>query len=184
MIKNRLVQTVLIAVFAICTLFSVFVSVLACIPVSTDVEIRETIEASASAVSAGADSAYLVEVRGALKNNTGDTLVVERLEIPVYADGRGGETATVVIENISISPRNTVTVAKVIETATKCENVGEISATVAGEEIFLRNPAETNLTVSLIPIAVTVVFAYLLVRACKVRYYMYLEDRAEATRAA
>ena len=180
MIKNRLIQTLLVVLFALCTLFSGFISVLACIPVSTDVEIRETVVASASAISAGADSAYLVEVRGALKNTTGETLVVERLEIPVYADGRGNERATVVIENISISPRNTVTVSKVIETATVCENVGEIVATVGGEEILLRNPAQTNLTVSLIPIAVTAVFVYLLVRACKVRYYMYIEDRADA----
>ena len=176
--KNRIVQTCLIVVLGLCTLFSALISVLACIPVSTEVEIREEIKASASAVSAADASAYLVEVSGALKNTTGEALVIERLEIPVSATGRGGETVTVVLEQISIPARSTVTVAKTEAMSFRGEAVGAVTATVNGEEMFLRNPAETKPTVALIPIAITAIFAFLLVRACKVRYYMLQEDRA------
>ena len=64
------------------------------------------------------------------------------------------------------------------------EKVGEITATVNGERIFLRNPAHTSPTVALIPIAVTAVFAFFLVRSCKIRYYMMQEDRADADEAS
>ncbi len=179
MIKNRLIQTVLIAVFAVCTLASAFVSILACIPVSTDVEISETIRASASPLSAGLKPDYEVSVSGQLRNVTGDTITVERLEVPLQAKD-GDNTKTLVIENIKILPRSTVYLPDTREIMDGAyTTVGEITATIGGEEIFLRNPAEVSLTFSLIPIAVTLVFAFLLVRACMVRYYMYQEDHAE-----
>ena len=181
--SNRIVQTVLIAVFAVCTLFSAFISVLACIPVTTDVQIKETVQASAAPVSAGSDSAYQIDVSGALTNTTGNTLVVERLEIPLEAD-RGEGVVTVEITNIEIPARSTVTVSKPMIANGAYEKVGEITATVNGERIFLRNPAQTSPTVALIPIAVTAVFAFFLVRSCKIRYYMMQEDRADADEAS
>lgn len=177
--KNRILQTVLIAVFAICTLASAFMSVLACLPVSTDVEICEVVRASASPLSAGLNPDYEVSVSGQLRNTTGDTVIVERLEIPLKTE-KGDETKTVVIENVQLLPRDTVYLPDVREIMDGAyTEVGEITATIGGEEIFLRNPAEVSLTLSLIPIAITLVFAFLLVRACLVRYYMYQEDHAE-----
>jgi len=177
--KNRIVQTVLIAVFAICTLFSAFVSVLACIPVSTDVEISETVSASASRLSAGLNPDYQIEVMGALRNTTGKTVVVERLEIPLSTED-GDATKTVVIENIILPPRSADYLPLTRETLDGAYvKVGEITAVVNGESVFLRNPAEVSLTFSLIPIALTLIFGFFLVRACKVRYYMYQEDHAE-----
>jgi multidrug efflux pump subunit AcrA (membrane-fusion protein) len=179
--KNRLLQTVLVAVFAVCTLFSAFISVLACIPVSTDVEIEETVKAYASRENAWEDT-YRIDVAGALKNTTEGDLTVERLEFILEADGVD-EPVTVVAENVTIPARNTVTVSKSELANEKFDRVKEVVATVNGETLSLRNPAETSPTAALIPLAVTAVFAYLLVRACKVRYYMMQEDRADTKNA-
>ena len=179
MTKNRILQTVLIAIFAICTLCSAFVSILACIPTSTDVEICETIHASAAPLSAGLNPSYEVDVSGALRNTTGKTIVVERLEIPLHTES-GDVSKTIVIEGINIPPRSTEYLPLTREILDgDYETVGEITATFGGETVFLRNPAEVSLTLSLVPIAITLVFAFLLVRACKVRYYMYQEDQAK-----
>jgi len=177
--KNRIIQTVLIAVFAACTLFSAFVSVLACIPVSTDVEISETVSVSSAPLTAGLNPDYQVEVRGALRNTTSKAILVERLEIPIETEQ--GDTKTVVIENIILPPRMSEYLPLTREVLDgEYIKVGEITATVGGEEVFLRNPADVSLTLSLIPIAITLVFAFFLVRACMVRYYMFQEDHAEA----
>ncbi|MBR7098306.1 MAG: hypothetical protein IKC59_02735 [Clostridia bacterium] len=176
MTSNRILQTALIVVFAICTLFSAFISVLACIPIATDVEIRETVKASASKLSAETDSLYQIEVSGALKNTTDAPIAVERLEIVLQA-GKNDPELLCVIENIEIPARATVTVAKSEFVSLPYDKIGGITATVNGESIYLRNPAQTSPTVALIPLALTAVFTFLLVRACKVRYYMYQEDR-------
>ncbi len=176
--KNRLLQTVLVAVFALCTLFSAFISVLACIPISTDVEIAETVKASAFLENAGA-SAYRIDVVGAFRNTTEEDLMLDRLEFILEADGVG-EPVTFAVENVTVPARNTVTVSKSDLADGRYDRVQEVIATVNGEAVSLRNPAETSPTAALIPLAVTAVFAYLLVRACKVRYYMLQEDRADS----
>ena len=178
MTKNRLIQTVLVAVLAICTLGSAFVSILACMPNSTDVEIRETIHASASRLSAGLNPDYQVDIMGELRNTTEKTIVVERLEIPLQTEA-GDASTTVVLENIIIPARATQILPSASEIMDNAYvKVGEITATIGGEEVFLRNPAEVSLTASLIPLAITCVLGFLLVRACKTRYYMYQEDHA------
>lgn len=176
MTSNRILQTALIVVFAICALFSAFISVLACLPTTTDVEIRETVKASASKLSAGADSVYQVEVSGALKNTTNAPIVVDRLEIVLQA-GKNDSDVLCVIENIEIPARATVTVAKSELVTASYEKIDGITATFNGESLYLRNPAQTSPTLALIPLALTALFAFLLVRACKVRIYMYQEDQ-------
>ena len=180
MTKNRILQTALIAFLAVLTLGSAFVSILACIPVSTDVEICEVIQASAAPLSAGLNPDYEVDVAGALRNTTGKTIVVDRLEIPLQTES-GDASHVIVIEGIVIPPRSTEYLPLTREIMDEdYETVGEITATIGGEEIFLRNPAEVALTFSLVPIAITLLLAFFLVRACKVRYYMYQEDQARA----
>ena len=178
--KNRFTQTILIAVLAICTLGSAFMSILACLPTSTDVEISEVIHASASPLSAGLNPDYEVGVSGQLRNTTSNTITVKRLEIPLKTE-KGDASKTMVIENLTLAPRSTLYLPDTREIMNDdYDQVGEVTATIGDEEIFLRNPAEVAPTLSLIPIAITLVLAFLLARACMVRYYMYQEDQAEA----
>ena len=176
--KSRVIQTVLIAVFAICTAFSAFVSVLACIPETDDLEIAEVFSASAFKETASG-SEYRVDVVGALKNNGEETLTVERLEIVLESDYAKGELS-VAVDGFTIAPRNVVTVSKSVIGDGEYARVRSVSATVDGETVVLRNlERERSLVVNLIPLAATAVFAFLLVRACKVCYYMMQEDRAD-----
>ncbi|MBE6632852.1 MAG: hypothetical protein E7620_00760 [Ruminococcaceae bacterium] len=174
--KRKIKQLILIVLLGIGTLFSLVVSVLAMIPVNTAVEIREEIKASSSAVSANEETAYITEVSGAIRNTTDRDLVVAKLEVPTVSLG-GDNGPVVVFENITIPARGTITIAKTETGTVSCDRVGDIVATVGEETFYLRNPAEQAATVSLVPILFTLVLGYLLVYACRVYYYMILEER-------
>ena len=175
--KDRLIQTVLVLIFAVCTVFSGFVSVLACIPSSDDIEVVEQMKASVSRASAY-EEVYRIDVSGALKNNTDELLTVDRLEFVLGSKDLDG-TVTVAVENVTIAPRNIVTVAKSNVANGDYNVIKSVTATVGGDSMELRNSPKNSPTAALIPLAITVVFAFLLVRACKVRYYMMQEDRAD-----
>lgn len=175
--KDRLIQTVLVVVFAVCTVFSVFVSVLACVPSSDDIEVVEQVKASVSRASAY-EEVYRIDVSGALKNNTDEMMDIERLEFVLGSKDLDG-TVTVAVENVTIAPRSIVTVAKSNVANGNYNVIKSVTATVGGEPVELRNSLRTSPTAALIPLAITTVFAFLLVRSCKIRYYMMQEDRAD-----
>ena len=113
-----------------------------------------------------------------MKNNREDALTVDRLEI-VLEEHPEGELLTVVVDSITIEPRNAVTVSKSLVADGAYGRIESVSATVNGKTEMLRNSEERSLVAVLIPLAVTAVLAFLLVRSCKVRYYMMQEDRAD-----
>lgn len=179
--KNRILQTVLVAVLAACTLFFGFIGVLACIPETAELEAVETIHASASKLMA--DEGYRIDVVGRVKNTTEKTLVVDGLEILLTDDS--GETERVLTtEKLTILPKNTVDVAVSAETDVAFDTVKQVTGLVNGETITLKNTQDVSLATALIPLIVTAVFAFFLVRACKVRYYMMQEDRADEQEAS
>ena len=176
--RDKIKQWILIAVFGVCTLFSLVISILSMVPVNTTVEIREEIRVFSSAVSASDNTAYVVEVSGAIRNSTERDLVVERLEVQTVTYG-GKSGPVVVFENVELPARATVTVARTVTSEIDCNGAGEIYATVAGERSYLRNPAVQEATASLVPLFFTLVFGYLLVYACRVYRYMLEEERAQ-----
>ena len=179
--KNRILQTVLVAVLAACTLFFGFIGVLACIPETAELEAVETVRASASKLMA--DEGYRIDVVGRVKNTTEKTLVVDGLEILLTDDS--GETERVLTtEKLTILPKNTVDVAVSAETDVAFDTVKQVTGLVNGETITLKNAQDVSLATALIPLIVTAVFAFFLVRACKVRYYMMQEDRADEQEAS
>ena len=178
--KNRILQTILVAVLAACTLFFGFIGVLACIPETAELEAVETVRASASKLMA--DEGYRIDVVGRVKNTTEKTLVVDGLEILLTDDS--GETERVLTtEKLTILPKNTVDVAVSAETDVAFDTVKQVTGLVNGETITLKNAQDVSLATALIPLIVTAVFAFFLVRACKVRYYMMQEDRADEQEA-
>ena len=179
--KNRILQTVLVAVLAACTLFFGFIGVLACIPETAELEAVETVRASASKLMA--DEGYRIDVVGRVKNTTEKTLVVDELKILLTDDS--GETERVLTtEKLTILPKNTVDVAVSAETDVAFDTVKQVTGLVNGETITLKNAQDVSLATALIPLIVTAVFAFFLVRACKVRYYMMQEDRADEQEAS
>ena len=171
-------QNLLIAALAVATALFALISVLALIPVETDVEIREEVRVSSS-LADSESGIYLISIEGALRNTTGKTVVVEKFHVPVDGFDRKTEGQTVTVEGITIPPRGTVSVAASATGTENCTKVGEVTALVNGEECYLRNPAQIDLASALIPAAITALLVFFLVRACKVRYYMAQEDKAD-----
>ena len=180
--KLHMGQNLIIAALAILLLFSLLISVLAFVPANTDVEIREEIRVSSSRINAESDptGAYIVEFSGALRNTTDEIVKIECLTVPADGSDRDVDAVLFKVENIVIAPRSTVTVSASAASAENCTKTGDVSILLGGEEFYLRNPAESNLTAALIPLLVSVIVAVFLIRAVKIRYYMAQEDKADA----
>ena len=181
--KLHLAQDLLIGVLAVLTLFFALLSVLALIPADTDVVISETVTVSSDRWTplGDPDTRYHVTASGVLRNRTDKELTVEKLIIPVDNNGGLNDPLELTMENIVIKPRDVMPFTTVpAESDKNCEYIGEITAIVNGEEIFLRNPADTDLSAVILPLLLTALAAFFLVWACKVRYYMAQEDRMDA----
>ena len=176
--KKKMRQNIIIAVWAIATLFFAFLSVLALIPTKTDVQIREEIKVSSALFNAQSGE-YEVAFSGALKNTTGEEITVERLEVRADGSNREIDQTVIVLENITVPARSTVAVSASAIGLENCDKVEDVSASYNGNTEFLRNPAEINPVGMLIPLAITAVLAFFLVRACKVRAYMAELERSE-----
>ena len=174
--RSRILQTVLVAVLAACTLFFGFIGVLACIPETADLEAVEPIRASASKLMA--DEGYRIDAVGRVKNTTDETVVVDRLEI-LLTDEEGVGELLLTTEKLTLLSRSTVDVSVSAEADTAFNTVKQVNVVVNGEKVALKNLQETSLATAMIPLIVAAIFAFFLVRACKVRYYMVQEDRAD-----
>lgn len=182
--KLHMGQNLLIAVLAIATLFFALLLVLSLIPANTDVRIQREIEVSSFEVEASETSdsewRYLVTAEGSLRNTTDQELIVERIVIPVSNDSfNNDKSMELQTENIVLPPMTEVDITVQGEGDADYRFVGEVTAVVNGQELFLRNPADTELAAILVPLMLTCVFAFFTVQACRRRYYMAQEDRME-----
>ena len=185
--KLHMGQNLLIAVLAIATLLFAMLLVLSVFPSDTDVRIKQKIEVSSFLLempeTPDSEWLYRVTASGSLRNVTSQELVVDRLTIQVtsVSSGRGSEME-LQTEPIVIPPRTEVDITVQGEGNANYQYVGEVTATVNGEALFLRNPADTDLAVILLPLMLTCIFAFFTVQACRRRYYMAKEDRMESSR--
>ena len=178
--KLHMGQNLLIAALAVLTAFCAFISILSLLPANTGVEIREEFRVSTSRLNAvnDGDGLYLVEFNGALRNTTDREITVEKLT--VSAKSTGAEVPIVFTkETVVIPARTTITVSASMGAKELYNRVGEVTVTLNGETVSLRNPAQTDLGIALVPIALTLIAAFFLVRSCKIRFYMAQEDRAD-----
>ncbi len=173
-------QNLLIAALAILTAFCAFISVLSLIPVNTGVEIRDEIRISTSRLNAETDESglYLVAFSGTLKNTTDQEITVEQLAVSAKAT-KTGTPILFTLESIVIPARTTVPVSGSMGASEIYDQAGEVTATIGGKAIYLRNPAQVDFGAALVPILLTLLAAFFLVRSCKIRFYMAQEDRAD-----
>ena len=183
--KLHMGQNILIAVLGIATLFFALLLVLSAIPVTTDVRIHQEITVSAFEVEAAESSdtewRYQVEATGSLRNTTDREVVIERLVIPVsngsFAHRREMELE---VTDLVIPPNTEIDFSAEGTGDADYRYVGEVTAVLDGEEIFLRNPADNGPFAILIPLILTALFAFFTMQSCRRRYYMAQEDRLEA----
>ncbi len=168
-------QALLILLCFLLAGFFVFLSVLALLPSDRSVSISEKITASSSPLTASSSTEYLVQVSGYVKNNTRETVVIEKITVPLK-NTNGDQEGVIVFENIELPAYSNRLLFEKEESQVPYGKVGEITAVVNGEEFFLQNPENTSLTAFLIPAAAALICVYFLIKCIKKRYYMYQED--------
>ena len=179
---KRLLQTALVVALAACTLFFGCIGVLACIPETAELEAVEPISASASKLMA--DEGYRIDVVGRVKNTTDKPLIVDCMEV-LLTDAQEEKEMLLTTESLTILPKNMVDVDISVEADDAFQTVKQVNVVVSGDSFALKNTQDMSLATALIPLVLTAIFAFFLVRACKVLYYMVQEARAdEADRAA
>lgn len=179
--KLHLGQNILIACWAVLTVFFGLLSALALFPAETDVEIHETVRVTASRLNGETDvpPLYLLEASGTLRNTTAEAVTVDRLTIRIGDGEFSSDKIELKLDAVTVPAWAEVRISASEQSNVFCEYVGGITASVGGKEVYLRNPADTDLSAALVPVILTAVFAILLVRACKIRYYMAQEDRMD-----
>ena len=179
--KSRILQTVWVVVLAVCTLFFGFISVMASIPEQTEVEAAELVRASAYKEMVS-DTGYRIDVMGSLRNATQQPMVSAQVEI-LLTDEAGTVEKSLVLEDVTLMPKNPYEVSGSTVSEEKLDVVKEVKVTVNGESYVVRNHSVSSFSSALIAVAITAIFAFFLVRSCKVRYYMMVEDRADRREA-
>jgi hypothetical protein len=179
-VKTKLLQDAQILLWAVLALVLVLLAILELATAgNTDgLQVKETINASSSLISV-TDKNYLCAVDGILYNPTDDKITVEKLTVTVVDDKN---THVVEFEGFSVLPRTSHELATTWTDRKGYDTVKEIRATVDGEDRILVNAdAKTPVSGGLIFYAVLLaVVAFLLVRASKIRYYLWQEERMSA----
>ena len=180
--KSRILQTVWVVVLAVCTLFFGFISVMASIPQQIEVEAVERVRASAYKELVS-DTGYRIDVTGSLRNVIKQPMVGAQVEF-LLTDEQGVTEKTMVVDAVTLMPNYTIEVSESMVSEEKLNVVKQVTVTVNGKSFVVGSQSESAFSSALIVMAVTAVFAFFLVRSCKVRYYMMVEDRADRRDAA
>lgn len=170
--KRTLLQDVLLVLLGAGTLFCLLLTVLAVIPETTDLRVREELTATSSQMDAEG-KVWLLEVRGKLRNTSDRAVTADSLTVTV-----GGETLT--MEGFTLAPRTDMDILLTQETDRSVSGTVEVSAEIDGTSEYLRNPGNTPLAAVLIPLALTCILAVLLFRAIRLRIVLAEEKSMAA----
>lgn len=166
--KRCLLQDALIFLFGVAALFSALLTVLSLIPEQKGLSVRETITVTASRVSVE-NATWQLEARGRLRNTSDNTISVERITLKVS----GTHDVTLELaEPFTLSPREDYDLRLSATSVYATEGTPEVTAVVDGRSVYLRNPSNTPLLATVFPLALTVLFTVLSVRAVRVRLYL------------
>lgn len=171
--KRTLLQDLLVLLFTGAALFSVLLTVLSLIPEPAGLTVREEVIATAARISAE-DAVWTVEVRGRLRNTAGHAVTAECITVTVKG------SPDVVLKTaapLTLQPREDYDLMLTVTSDRAAEGIPEITALVDGREVYLRNPADTPLAATLVPLTLAVLFGILAWRAVRVRIYLHEEAK-------
>lgn len=169
--KRTLLQDALILLFAGVALFSVLLTVLSLIPERAGLTVHEEVTATAARVSAE-DSVWTVEARGRLRNTANHAVAVEKITVTVKGSP---DVVLEMTEPLTLRPREDYDLVLSVTSDRAAEGIPELTAVVDGKEVYLRNPADTPLAATLVPLALAILFGILAYRAVRVRIYLHEE---------
>lgn len=178
--KTVWLQNGKIALFGVLTLLMAFLLLLELFSgTSEQIAVKEQIKVSSAALSSAEDAEkeYLCQISGVLFNTSDEGVRIDHVTVAVS----DGETRKgLVMEGFYLPARTEQMLAGGLESAVEYDRVTDVYVTVNGEEIRLANQSLGGDTFGWVPVlylALLLVAVLLLIRACKIRYYLHQESR-------
>ena len=172
--RDGLLQTLKIVVLSVLAAVLVLLSALELQPAAvSDLQIQKRFQLSSALIDVG-QGVYAASLVGEFVNESDDPLVVDALTVTV---SDGTLTKKIELDGFTLPPRTDREVSKTWTGIHDYTHVTRIDVVVNGEEDVLVN-TDHSLSVSGIAIlylALLLLDVVLLIRACKVRYYIWQE---------
>lgn len=162
--KRTVLQGAAVVLFVAAALFSALLTVLSLIPARTGLTVREKVTVASSLVSAEGETRQL-SVRGRLRNTSDRAVTVEALEITLKGSP---DTVLRLDEPFTVGPREDYDLMLSAVADHAADGTPELTATIDGVSVYLRNPADTPLIATVFPLAFAILFTILSVRAIRV----------------
>ena len=173
---KHILQNILILILALICAGLLFLTILDLIPANTSgLQLSEEVTVSSSRINANEETRISV-VRGVFYNPTDDTVEIERVRIVV--SNEDGDEKTVELDGVAILPRTDREFSSSWAEDKAYDRILSITVTVDGADDLMPNKV-SNVSFgsfAIFYLILLAIFAFLLVWACKVRYYMYQED--------
>ena len=173
-VKDAAVQTVKIVLLALLALVLAVLAALELQPTAlSELQIKTPLRVSSALIDVG-QNAYSWELSGAFANESNETITVETLYVTV-SDGK--LTKRVEVDGFTLHPRTSREIPKTVGTGIHAyDRITRVEVTVNGETDVLANTANTTISgIAILYLVALAAVAILLVRACKIRYYIYQE---------
>lgn len=171
-------QNLLIAGLGVLTILLTLLLILELIPVGVSaLEVEQKISVSSSPINV-TDKTYVSAISGIMSNPTNDAVRVESFRVTV--SNEDGDRKLVELDGCVMPPRTSYELEQIWEGVTAYDAVIRVEAVVGGEILSISN-SESEVDVgglSIIYAALLLLSVGFLIHACKIRYYMYQEDRA------
>ena len=174
--KDFLIQDLKIVLWAIPSLLLIVLMLLEMLPQrGTGLEMKKQVTVSSALVSVSSKD-YVSAVNGTLYNPTDDTIVVDSLSVTV-GDGRTDRKIT--FQGFTMPPRTEKELSQGWVGMVEYDRVLNVKVTIDGDETQLfNNSVKTGIGGAVIFFLVLLIpVALMLIRACKIRYYLYQESK-------
>ena len=174
---KHILQNILILILALLCLGLLFLTVLDLIPANTSgLQLSEEVAVSSSRINANDEETHISVVRGTFQNPTENTVEIERVQIVV--SNEEGDEKTVELDGVTLLPRTDREFSSTWTEDKAYDRILSITVTVDGAEDLVPNKVSNFSfgSFAILYLILLAIFAFLLVWACKVRYYMYQED--------
>lgn len=176
--KDSLVQTIKITVLAVLAAALLLLTALELQPAAvSDLKLEKRFEISSALIDVGRD-VYAASLTGTFANDTNEPIVVDALSVTV---SDGTIKKKIEFEGFTLAPRTDRELSQTWTGIHDYDRITRIDVTVNGEEDVLVNTdsAMTISGIAILYLVLLLVDLLLLVRACKILYYIRQEQQMQ-----
>ncbi|MBR2019256.1 MAG: hypothetical protein IKA05_02550 [Clostridia bacterium] len=173
--KDAILQTVKIVLFSLLALALAVLTVLELQPTAlSELQIKTPFRVSSALIDVG-QGAYALELNGEFVNESNETVEVDAIAVTV---SNGKLTKRIEMEGFALPPRTSQEVTETWTGIHSYDRITRVEVTVNGEVDVLANTANPGVSgIAILYLIALAGVAILLVRACKIRYYIHQEAR-------